>query len=84
LVGRSWRMDETYIKIKGQWHYLCRALDKCGQTIDVLLTQTIRRHGVFEKITIDGGEAKAAASRSYNAEHRTAMIIRQVKYLNNS
>jgi putative transposase len=76
-------MDETYIKIKGQWHYLYRALDKCGQTIDVLLTQAIRRHGVPEKITIDGSEANAAAIRSYNAEHGTAMIIRQVKYLNN-
>ena len=36
-----------------------------------------------EKITIDGSEANAAAIRSYNAEHGTAMIIRQVKYLNN-
>ena len=36
-----------------------------------------------EKITINGSEANAAAIRSYNAEHGTAMIIRQVKYLNN-
>jgi putative transposase len=56
-VGRSWRMDETYIKVKGQWHYLYRAVDKSGQTIDFLLTeqrdepaakrfltQAIRRH----------------------------------------
>jgi len=95
-VGRSWRMDETYIKVKGQWHYLYRAVDKSGQTINFLLTEqrdeqaakrfltkTIRRHGVPEKITIDGSEANAAAIRSYNAEHRTAIIIRQVKYLNN-
>src|SRR5215813_13566776 len=95
-VGRSWRMNETYIKVKGQWHYLYRAVDKSGQTINFLLTEqrdeqaakrfltkTIRRHGVPEKITIDGSEANAAAIRSYNAEHRTAIIIRQVKYLNN-
>jgi putative transposase len=95
-VGRSWRMDETHIKVKGQWHYLYRAMDKSGQTIDFLLTeqrdehaakrfltQAIRRHGVPEKITIDGSEANAAAIRSYNAEHGTAIIIRQVKYLNN-
>ena len=37
-VGSSWRMDETYIKIKGQWKYLYRAVDKEGQTIDFLLT----------------------------------------------
>ena len=38
-VGRSWRMDETYIKIKGQWYYLYRAVDKEGNTIDFLLTK---------------------------------------------
>lgn len=36
-VGRRWRMDETYIKIKGQWKYLYRAVDSKGQTIDFLL-----------------------------------------------
>jgi putative transposase len=38
-VGRSWRMDETYIKVKGEWKYLYRAVDKSGQTIDFLLTE---------------------------------------------
>ena len=37
-VGRSWRMDETYIKVNGQWKYLYRAVDKEGQTVDYLLT----------------------------------------------
>ena len=95
-VWVSWRMDETYIKIKGQWYYLYRAVDKTGQTIDFLLTEqrdeeaalrflkkAIRRHGVPEKITIDGSAANEAAIKSYNAEHGTAIIIRQVKYLNN-
>ncbi len=31
-------MDETYIKVKGQWTYLYRAVDSSGQTIDFLLT----------------------------------------------
>jgi putative transposase len=47
------------------------------------LTKAMRRHGVPETITIDGSEANATAIRSYNAEHGTAIIIRQVKYLNN-
>ena len=71
-------------------------MDKTGQTIDFLLTEqrdekaakrfltkAIRRHGVPEKITIDGSEANAAAIRSYNQEHGTAIVIRQVKYSNN-
>src|ERR687891_2406152 len=95
-VWVSWRMDETYIKVKGHWYYLYRAVDKTGQTIDFLLTEqrdekaakrfltkAIRRHGVPEKITIDGSEANAAAIRSYNQEHGTTIVIRQVKYLNN-
>jgi len=37
-VGSIWRMDETYIKDKGVWKYLCRAVDKQGKTVDFLLT----------------------------------------------
>jgi len=95
-VWVSWRMDETDIKVKGQWYYLYRAVDKHGQTIDFLLTEhrderaakrfltkAIRRHGVPEKMTIDGSAANEAAIKSYNAEHGTAIEIRKIKYLNN-
>ena len=37
-VGSSWRMDETYVKVKGVWKYLYRAVDKTGATVDFLLT----------------------------------------------
>ena len=89
-------MDETYIKVKGVWRYLYRAVDKYGETIDFLLTEhrdkeaalrflkkAIRRHGVPETITIDGRDANEAAIKSYNEEHGTHIAIRQVKYLNN-
>src|SRR5438128_966051 len=95
-VGVSWRMDETYIKVKGQWYYLYRAVDKTGQTIDFLLTKhrderaakrfltkAIRRHGIPEKITIDGSAANEAAIKRYNEQHGTAIAIRKIKYLNN-
>src|ERR671926_931721 len=95
-VWVSWRMDETYVKVKGQWRYLYRAVDKHGQTIDFLLTEhrdaeaalrflkkAIRRKGLPETITIDGSDANAAAIKSYNEAHGTAISIRQVKYLNN-
>jgi putative transposase len=82
-----WRMDETYIKVKGQWCYLYRAVDKQGQTIDFLLTEhrdkeaalrllkkAIRRNGLPEKITIDGSEAHEAAIKSDNETYGTHII----------
>lgn len=36
---RSWRMDETYIKVKGEWVYLYRAVDKLGKTLDFMLSK---------------------------------------------
>jgi putative transposase len=96
-VGRSWRMDETYIRVKGQWCYLSRAVDTSGQTMDFLrtahrdqraatrfLTKAIRRHGVPETVTIDGSEANAAAIRRDNDAHGTTIAVRQVKYFNNT
>jgi len=38
LCTGSWRVDETYIKFKGTWTYLYRAVDSLGQTIDFLLS----------------------------------------------
>ena len=35
----SWKLDETYIKIKGKWRYLYRAIDKSGQTLDWMLSR---------------------------------------------
>ena len=51
-VGRSWRMDETYVKLKGEWVYDYRAVDKEGKTVDFFLSK--RRdisaaRGFFEK-----------------------------------
>jgi transposase-like protein len=95
-VGSSWRMDETYVKVKGRWKYLYRAVDKIGGTVDFLLTakrdrkaalrflrKAIGQHGVPEKITIDKSGANTAALESYNAEHEADIEIRQIKYLNN-
>ena len=95
-VGVSWRMDETYIKVAGQWKYLYRALDRAGDTVYFLLTtkrdeaaaksfleRAINLHGVPEKITIDKSGAKAAAIENVKADACVDILMRQNKYLNN-
>lgn len=95
-VGNSWRMDETYIKVKGQWRYLYRAIDKEGQTVDFLLTarrdkkaalrffkKAPGRHGLPEKVTLDKSGANAAAIEALKEETGQEIKIRQIKYLNN-
>jgi len=95
-VGTSWRMDETYIKVGGQWKYLYRAVDKAGDTVDFLLTakpdkaaarrfleRAINLHGLPEKITIDKSGANTAAIQSVNDDACVNIELRQCKYLNN-
>jgi len=95
-VGKSWRMDETYIKVKGQWKYLYRAVDKAGKTIDFLFRakrdkvaarrffeKSIAQNGAPETVTIDKSGSNLAALHAVNAERETPIQIRQVKYLNN-
>ena len=89
-------MDETYVRIKGVWKYLYRAVDKAGATLDFLLTarrdrkaalrflrKAAGRHGVPRKATIDKSGANTAAIESYNTEHDVGIEIRQIKHLNN-
>ena len=89
-------MDETYVKIRGEWKYLYRAVDKEGNTVDFLLRarrnkaaaqryfeKSIQQNGAPETVTIDKSGANLAALHAVNAERETAIKIRQVKYLNN-
>ncbi|NPT61963.1 IS6 family transposase [Paraburkholderia sp. 5N] len=95
-VGKSWRMDETYVKVRGQWKYLYRAVDKAGKTVDFLLRahrdkaaarryfeKAIDQSGAPESVTMDRSGANLAAIQSINAERETTIEVRQVKYLNN-
>ena len=96
LVGGSWRMDETYIKVKGAWKYLYRAVDKEGKTVDFLLTakrgkaaalrffeKAMKASGVPEKVTMDKSGANKAAMDEINGSREMPIIVRQIKYLNN-
>jgi putative transposase len=95
-VGRSWRMDETYIKVKGEWKYLYRAVDKAGDTVDFLFCakrdkaaarryfeKAIAGNDVPETVTIDKSGANLAGLNSINADREVPIKIRQSKYLNN-
>ena len=95
-VSSSWKLDETYIKIKGQWKYLCRAVDKEGKTIDFLLTakrnkvatmrffeKALLNNGAPEKVTMDKSGANKAAIDRLMEDKTIFVIVRQVKYLNN-
>ena len=90
-VGGSWRMDETYIKVKGVWKYLYRAVDKEGKTVDFLLTakrdkaaakrffdKAMQASGVPEKVTMDKSGANKAAIDEINADRDTPIIVRQI------
>jgi putative transposase len=95
-VGRRWRLDETYIKVKGRWMYLYRAVDKEGHTVDFLLTKrrnkgsaqkflnkAIGNNGRPELINIDKSGANKQAIWVYNKRNFSRIKYRQVKYLNN-
>ena len=83
-IGSSWRVDETYISIKGKWHYLYRAVDKQGRSIDFMLrpdrgiaaAQAFFRKALAShpdraprKVTLDGHAPSHRALRLLRREH---------------
>ena len=90
-VGHSWRMDETYIRVGGQWRYLYRAVDRLGQTVDFLLTakrdcaaarrffeRAIDLHDLPKKVTIDKSGANTAAVNALVADSGVAIELGDV------
>jgi len=95
-VGKSWRLDETYIKIRGEDRYWYRAVDKQGNTVDFLLTakrdrraarrfftRAVKNNRLPKIVNIDKSGANNAGIKDYNRKQGTKVVIRQCKYLNN-
>jgi transposase-like protein len=97
-VGGSWRMDETYVKVRGQWKYLYRAVDKVGKTVEFHLSQkrdvnaakaflrkAMRNERIPTKITLDAYAAshRAVADLKDSGELPKRVQVRTSKYLNN-
>jgi putative transposase len=73
-VSRQWHIDETYIKVRGRWMYLYRAIDSHGDTVEFwfserrnltaakrFLRRALKRHGRPERIVIDGSQTNREA-----------------------
>nr|WP_230534327.1 IS6 family transposase [Microvirga roseola] len=82
-VTRRWHVDETYIKVRGQWCYLYRAIDGNGDTVEFwfserrnltaakqFLSRALRRHGRPERIVIDGSQTNREAIVSCDTAER--------------
>src|SRR5271156_648553 len=98
-AGSSWRVDETYVKIRGQWVYLYRAVDRAGKTVDFRLStrrdvaaakaffrKAVKNQGLTPTtITLDGYAASHCAVCEMIADGQLAADtkLRSSKYLNN-
>ncbi|KAB2950641.1 MAG: IS6 family transposase [Rhizobiaceae bacterium] len=82
-VRGKWHLDETYIKVRGQWMYLYRAIDSVGDTVEFFfserrdlvaakrfLRRAFQRHGRPERIVIDGSQTNREAIIACDGESR--------------
>jgi len=98
-TGGSWRMDETYIRVKGEWMYLYRAVDKAGKRVDFYLSRkrdvnaakaflhkALKGQRIPAKITLDAYAAshRAVAELKSSGELPKRVRVRTSKYLNNT
>ncbi|MER8608321.1 IS6 family transposase [Mesorhizobium sp. M1233] len=82
-VTGKWHVDETYVRVRGRWMYLYRAVDSVGDTVEFFfsenrdlpaakrfLRKALQRHGRPERIAIDGSQTNHEAIRSCDLGNR--------------
>ena len=82
-VTRRWHIDETYIRVRGHWMYLYRAIDSVGDTVEFFFSEhrdlaasrrffrrALQRHGRPERIVIDGSQTNREAITACDSESR--------------
>ena len=85
-VGKSWRMDETYIKVKGQWKYLYRAVDRDGNTVAFLLRARHDKHAAqryFEQSMVYNGVPETVTIETSDSTDAGIQEILTASYLIN-
>ena len=62
--NRSWRVDETYVRVAGSWAYLYRAVDSAGETIDFMLSSNrdLTAAKLFLRLALSAGKGDRTSS----------------------
>jgi transposase-like protein len=96
-VGGSWQMDDTYVRVRGEWVYLYRAVDKAGKTVEFFLSRqpdvnaakeflrkAMKGQRIPTKVTLDAYAAshRAVADLKGDEELPKRVVVRSSKYLN--
>lgn len=84
IVGNSWFIDETYLKVKGKWSYLYRAVDQYGHAVDFLLSQ--KRHQpaakrFLRKAIVTWKQPTKLTLDKYQVNHLAIQELKETQYL---
>jgi len=93
-AGKSWYVDETYVKVHGQWHYLYRAIDREGNLVDTMLSTTrdlAAAKAFFKQAVVTVGHKPERVTTDKHAAYPRAIrrvlgrkvLHRTSQYLNN-
>jgi transposase-like protein len=75
-TNKSWRVDETYIRVQGRWCYLYRAIDSTGATIDFLLS-ALRDAAAAKRLLTPSAAEEWSDSSVFRRYHSTRKLLKQ-------